>query len=142
MSGTLATGGMGNSVAQYNLGLMYDNGRGVSEKDQEAANWYRMAAEQGNVRAQRNLGAKHAVGDKVPQDGLKALKWFRLAGKRGDAMAHYNLRKYVAYPPLSFASALALPATKSAWRASKRPKPVQISLSVHRSAGQRGAQRL
>ena len=31
----------GNATAQYNLGLAYDNGRGVLKNHQEAAKWYR-----------------------------------------------------------------------------------------------------
>ena len=38
--------------AQFNLGVMYDNGRGVLKDEAEAVRWYRMAAEQGHaVRA-------------------------------------------------------------------------------------------
>jgi hypothetical protein len=42
--------------AQYTLGIMYANGRGVAQNYAEALKWYRMAAEQGNVAAQCNLG--------------------------------------------------------------------------------------
>ena len=37
----------GDASAQYILGLMYANGFGVPEDDDEAVRWYRMAAEQG-----------------------------------------------------------------------------------------------
>ena len=46
----------GDSMAQFNLGLMYDNGRGVPQDNTEAAKWYRKAAEQGYANAQFNLG--------------------------------------------------------------------------------------
>ena len=36
----------GNATAQYNLGVAYDNGRGVAKSHQEAAKWYRLAADQ------------------------------------------------------------------------------------------------
>ncbi len=49
----------GDASAQYNLGIMYDNGRGVPQDFAEAVKWYRMAAEQGHERAQFNLGAKY-----------------------------------------------------------------------------------
>ena len=39
----------GSAQAQYNLGLMYDNGEGVPEDDGEAVKWYRKAAEQGDA---------------------------------------------------------------------------------------------
>ena len=36
----------GDAVAQYNLGLMYKNGWGVTQDYAEAVKWYRKAAEQ------------------------------------------------------------------------------------------------
>ena len=46
----------GDASAQFNLGLMYDNGNGVPEDDRQAVFWYRKAAEQGVAGAQNNLG--------------------------------------------------------------------------------------
>ena len=45
----------GDAKAQYNLGVMYANGNGVTEDDEEAVKWYRKAAEQGVEEAQRAL---------------------------------------------------------------------------------------
>ena len=45
--------------AQFNLGVMYEKGRGVPQDDAEAVKWYRLAAEQGNAYAQINLGAMY-----------------------------------------------------------------------------------
>ena len=52
----------GNAQAQYNLGLMYRNGRGVPENDKTAVKWFTLAAEQGNASAQYNLGVMYARG--------------------------------------------------------------------------------
>ncbi len=46
----------GDAHAQFNLGVMYDKGRGVSQDYAEAVKWYRKAAEQGHASAQHNLG--------------------------------------------------------------------------------------
>ncbi|HBU59870.1 MAG TPA: hypothetical protein DEB48_08525, partial [Verrucomicrobiales bacterium] len=46
----------GNSGAQCNLGLMYENGEGVEENDKIAVNWFRKAAVQGESMAQFNMG--------------------------------------------------------------------------------------
>ena len=47
--------------AQYNLGLMYDEGLGVTQDSAEAVKWFRKAAEQGNDHAQYNLGVMYQI---------------------------------------------------------------------------------
>jgi hypothetical protein len=46
----------GDATAQYNLGVMYAEGQGVPQDDEEAAKWFRKAAEQGDADAQCTLG--------------------------------------------------------------------------------------
>ena len=58
----------GYDVAQFNLGVMYDNGQGVLQDYKEAVKWYRLAAEQGYADAQYNLGVMYDNGEGVPQD--------------------------------------------------------------------------
>ena len=65
----------GHVWAQFNLGVMYDSGRGVYENYPEAANWYRRAAEQGYAGAQLKLGIFHAVGQGVLEDFVSAHMW-------------------------------------------------------------------
>jgi TPR repeat protein len=81
----------GDAKAQYNLGLMYDIGKGVPQDDAEAVKWYSKAAEQGNAWAQDNLGVMYAKGNGVPQDDVEAVKWYRKAAEQGHARAQYNL---------------------------------------------------
>ena len=81
----------GNAEAQFNLGVMYDNGEGVPQDDAEDVKWYRMAAQQGNARAQCNLGVKYDTGKGVPQDDAEAVKWFLKAAQQGNATAVNNL---------------------------------------------------
>ena len=52
----------GNAAGQYNLGLMYSQGRGVPTDGIEAIKWFRKAAEQGHVGAQDRVRASEAVG--------------------------------------------------------------------------------
>ena len=59
----------GDAKAQYNLGVSYDNGRGVPQDDKEAAWWTWLAADQGHAKAQYNLGLMYVV-----LTGLKNLK--------------------------------------------------------------------
>jgi TPR repeat protein len=46
----------GSTGAQYNLGSMYANGKGVTQNNNEAMKWYRLAAAQGDTSAALNLG--------------------------------------------------------------------------------------
>ena len=81
----------GEVTAQFNLGIMYDNGEGVAEDDAEAVKWYRKAADQGFASAQYNLGVMYANGAGVEKDERKAVKWYRKAAEQGHASAQYTL---------------------------------------------------
>ena len=49
----------GDADAQFNLGVMYDEGDGVPQDYKEAFKWYRLAAEQGDAFAQFELGVMY-----------------------------------------------------------------------------------
>ena len=71
----------GNESAQFNLGLMYYEGKGVPQDYKEAVRLVRLSAEQGDGGGQSNLGEMYSKGQGVPQDYKEALKWFRLSAK-------------------------------------------------------------
>ena len=81
----------GDAKAQFNLGVMYDNGWGIPENDVEAVKWFRKAAEQGNISAQSNLGIMHVLGIGVSKDYVKAHMWFSLAKSEGHEGAAKSL---------------------------------------------------
>ena len=81
----------GNAPAQYNLGLMYEGGRGVPKDEAQAVAWFRKAAEQGNATAQYNLGVMYDNGRGVPKEEAQAVAWYRKAAEQGNAMAQTNL---------------------------------------------------
>ena len=81
----------GSASAQYNLGLMYQKGDGVSQDYATAVKFYRLASEQGHISAQFHLGLMYQKGVGVPQDYKTAEKWWKLAAKQGDARAQTNL---------------------------------------------------
>ena len=68
----------GNARAQNEIGVMYNDGRGVPQDHAEALKWYRLAADQGIATAQFNVGVMHANGRGVPQNYTEALKRYRL----------------------------------------------------------------
>jgi hypothetical protein len=69
----------GHATAQFNLGVLYERGRGVPQDYALAVQWYRQAAEQGHATAQFNLGVLYGQGHGVPPDHLQAYLWFMLA---------------------------------------------------------------
>ena len=81
----------GHATSQYNLGVIYDKGKGVSQNHSEAYKWYRKAAEQGDANAQLNLGSMYRKGEGVLQDYSKAFKWNNKAAEQGHSGAQINL---------------------------------------------------
>ena len=81
----------GYALAQFNLGWMYRNGKGVEQSDEEAVKWYRLAADQGDDGAQNNLGWMYENGKGVDQSDEEAVKWYRLSSDQGNTVARENI---------------------------------------------------
>ena len=81
----------GYAPAQNNLGLLYEDGKGVPQDLGEAAELYQKAAHQGYADAQNNLGWLYQNGKGVPQDLGKAAELCQKAANQGYADAQYNL---------------------------------------------------
>jgi len=86
----------GDAKAQYNLGALFDLGKGTPQDHAQAAVWYRKAAEQGNADAQYQLGAMYENGEGVPQDYAEAYFWLDLAasGTLGAKFMQDEARKW------------------------------------------------
>lgn len=65
----------GDAGAQFNLGVMYEFGRGNLKNGREAFRWFKKAAEQGNALAQLSLSEQYA--DRG--DYIKAHQWANIA---------------------------------------------------------------
>jgi tetratricopeptide (TPR) repeat protein len=77
---------------QNNLGDLYYDGRGGFAVDyQQAAQWYRKAAEQASIAGQCNLGFMYANGYGVAKDYQQAVYWYRKAAEQGSADGQNNL---------------------------------------------------
>lgn len=87
----------GDANAQFNLGLLYRNGRGVKQDDREALIWFSRAAEQGMLDAQYNTGLMYMEGRGVAVSKIEAFKWWQLAAAKGHAPSEYNLGVLYAY---------------------------------------------
>jgi TPR repeat protein len=82
---------LGDAEAQYNIGVLFDEGAGVDQDLVAAADWYRRAGEQGFMDAQTNLGIMYYHGQGVDRHRHEASKWFRMAADQGDPEARRYL---------------------------------------------------
>ena len=88
--GLLYVQGQAVAGSQHNLGLLYDIGQGVLQDYKEAAKWYRRSAEQGHAPAQNNLGLLYIRGQGVVQDNKLAHMWWNIAAIDGHENASEN----------------------------------------------------
>jgi TPR repeat protein len=80
-----------NTYAQYNLGIMYARGLGVTQDFVEAMRWDRLAAEKGLAAAQYDVGTMYRLGWGVARDDAEAVNWFRRAADQDFMVAQINL---------------------------------------------------
>ncbi len=83
----------GDADAQFNLAILYLQGRGTPQSDIYAVYWLTKAAKQGHVNAQFSLGDlyRHGGGEEIPRDYKQTLYWYTKAAEQGLALAQYNL---------------------------------------------------
>jgi len=66
----------GLAAAQFNLGILYEKGQGVTQDFAESARWYLKAAEQGEADAQFKVAALYEHGIGLPLDPERARHWY------------------------------------------------------------------
>jgi hypothetical protein len=77
--------------AQFNLGVMFEDGLGAEQNLEKAANWYHRSATNGDKRAMNNLGNMYWHGKGVDKDKRKAKVLFALAAEHNSSFAQFNL---------------------------------------------------
>ncbi len=77
--------------AQFNLGVMFEDGLGTEQNFKKAATWYHRAATSGDERAMNNLGNMYWHGKGVSKDKFKAEKLLALAAEENSSLAQLNL---------------------------------------------------
>jgi len=78
-------------IAQYDFGILYAKGEGVSIDYGEAVGWFRKAADQGLAPAQYAMGLAYAHGQGLPVNDAQAVDWLRRAAQQGYALAQTAL---------------------------------------------------
>ena len=72
-------GELGSARSYFNIGIAYDNGRGVEVDKKKARHYFELAAMQGHVHARHNLGFMEGEADNYD----RALKHFMIAVRGG-----------------------------------------------------------
>ena len=92
---------LGHVDAINNLADMYLNGEGVAVDEQQAFQWFHIAANGGVVEAMFTLGLMYEQGLGVAQNDTLALEYYIEAANRGDVEALYRMGNIYYYGLLS-----------------------------------------
>ena len=71
----------GDADAQYQVGVMYRDGKTVNADLKQAFRHFKKSADQGHVMAQYELGVLHLHGKGVKRDAIAAFTWLNIIGK-------------------------------------------------------------
>ena len=82
-----------NPRAQFNLGVLYDEGKGAARDHATARLWWEKAAAQGDARAQHNLAQLYIAGDGVELNFPRAITWLAKSAAQGYERSQYTLGK-------------------------------------------------
>jgi hypothetical protein len=81
----------GDVEAQYDIGSMYERGRGTVKNLGKAFDWYSKAANQNDEKAAYKIGRAYLEGKGVRKNNKKALSWFKKSAKKNYSRAQYYL---------------------------------------------------
>ncbi|HZS98325.1 MAG TPA: AMIN domain-containing protein [Terriglobales bacterium] len=82
---------LGDAISQALVGDIYcDIKLGIVDY-QQAAKYYKMAADQGQRDGEFGLAVRYVTGQGVPKDDGEGLRWFKAAADQGHADAQYDL---------------------------------------------------
>ncbi len=79
----------GNAKAQFNLGVMYDEGRGLAPDRKKAVDWWHKAAAQGDVNAMHNLAMSYLFSADSDANHALTIELIEQAAKKGLARSQY-----------------------------------------------------
>jgi hypothetical protein len=85
----------GFAMAQFNVGVLFQNGQGVIQDNRTAFTWFYKAAQQGLPNAQNSVGHHYADGIGVQQDVSMAATWFYKAASQGQSFSQFNLAAFL-----------------------------------------------
>jgi TPR repeat protein len=81
----------GEPQAQFGLGVMYANGRGVPQDYAQAVKWFHAAVDRGNLAPCFYLGLFYENGLGVAKNDAEAVKWYTKAAAAGQTGLQFDL---------------------------------------------------
>jgi TPR repeat protein/serine/threonine protein kinase len=81
----------GNSTGMRGVGMIYQNGWGVSKDYGEAMKWFRKAADAGDGAGMADIGQLYLNGYGVAKDYGEAMKWSRKGAEAGSAFGMWKI---------------------------------------------------
>ena len=82
---------LGLAEAQFNVGVMFEDGIGTKKDFKKAAIWYEAAVAAGDKRAMNNLGNLYLDGKGVEKNKLKATDFYAMAAENNSRFGQFNL---------------------------------------------------
>lgn len=79
----------GYANAQFAIGAMYQEGKGLPKDEQQAVQWFKIAAEQGYSLALQHMGWAYGTGSGVESDPVESRRWFLRAAAAGDGTSQF-----------------------------------------------------
>ncbi|MFV0431744.1 MAG: tetratricopeptide repeat protein [Alphaproteobacteria bacterium] len=77
----------GYTPAQYNMGVMYLTGNGVTKNQSQGVKFLRKAADRGHVKAASTMGAMYLQGKAVTRNTGQARRYLTKAAQKGDTQS-------------------------------------------------------
>ena len=87
----IAAATLGCPNAQYNIGLYFHNGSGVSRCYTRALHFFVLSARQGNAKAMHMIGICYKYGEGVEIDNKMAVNWFLFSSSMGNNLSNYEI---------------------------------------------------
>ena len=87
----------GDPRAQFNLGVLYDEGKGVVRDRSLAIEWWTRAAKNGDPQAQHNIALAYLAGTGVPRNFETAIGWLKKSANQGVPRSQYTLGRVYDY---------------------------------------------
>jgi TPR repeat protein len=84
----------GHREAAFELGKMYQTGKGVTANSPRAITYFELAAMQGHELAQLELGFAFSLGELAQGDYAKSFAFFKRAADQGNAKAQFNIADF------------------------------------------------